>query len=258
MIDEADRILVDAIASLADAPEMMIKGADFRSDGSIKESRWAEINKWLERSVFEPVTREEARASGGKIFGARWVDDPVKEKSRYVIQDFAKTKVPTVFAAASDMSTARVVDYKAVRCGYPTFVFDVTSAYTHAVEKDLVYFEPPWEWVEKHGECLWWSRMKVYGRRDGARSWQDHFVDLTKSEVAKAAGFTVRQCPKAPTIFYIEEFDGVLALHVDDGHGTGDPAGARKFMLFLEKHLEMKWVDGLHEGDSYEYFELPR
>ncbi len=92
IIDETDRVLFDAIASLADAPEMMLKGADFRSDESIRVSRWAEINKWLERSVFEPVTREEAKASGGKIFGARWVDDAVKEKSRYVIQELAKNK----------------------------------------------------------------------------------------------------------------------------------------------------------------------
>ncbi len=146
--------------------------------------------------MFGRVRREVARASGGKIFGARWVDDPVKEKSRYVIQDFAKTKDPTVFAAASDMSTARVIKYKAARCGYPTFVFDVTSAYTHAVEKELVYFEPPWEWVEAYGDCLWCSNMKVYGRRDGAHSWYKSFRGCDKIRCGKVSGLHREAVPE--------------------------------------------------------------
>ena len=92
-----------------------------------------EINKWKERGVIERWSRADAVASGGKIFQARWVDDPFKEKSRYVVKKFANTKDPTVFAAASDTAVGRVVEYKAVLQEYSMFTFDVTSAYTHDV-----------------------------------------------------------------------------------------------------------------------------
>ena len=73
------------------------------------------------------------------MFNARWVDEKQKEKSRYVVKDFASTRDPTMFAAASDTAVGRVVDFKAVIEKYSMFTFDVTSAYTHAREDELVF-----------------------------------------------------------------------------------------------------------------------
>ena len=53
-----------------------------------------------------------------------------------------------MFAAASDTAVGRVVDYS-------IFTFDVTSAYTHAWEDELVFLEPPPEEIEEHGDCVW-------------------------------------------------------------------------------------------------------
>ena len=72
------------------------------------------------------------------MFNARWVDEQHKEKSRYVVKDFANTRDPTMFAAASDTSVERVVEFKAVLQNYSMFTFGVTSAYTHAGEDELV------------------------------------------------------------------------------------------------------------------------
>ena len=63
------------------------------------------------------------------MFNARWVDEQHKEKSRYVVKDFANTRDPTMFAAASDTAVGRVVEFKAVLQNYSMFTFDVTSAY---------------------------------------------------------------------------------------------------------------------------------
>ena len=41
-------------------------------------------------------------------------DEQHKEKSRYVVKDFANTRDPTMFAAASDTAVGRVVEFKAV------------------------------------------------------------------------------------------------------------------------------------------------
>ena len=46
------------------------------------------------------VDRQRWRA-GGQVFNARWVDEQHKEKSQYVVKDFANTCDPTIFAAAS-------------------------------------------------------------------------------------------------------------------------------------------------------------
>ena len=60
------------------------------------------------------------------------MDDPFKKKSRYVVKEFANTRDPTVFAAASVTAVVRVVECKAVLQDYSMFTFDVASAYTHA------------------------------------------------------------------------------------------------------------------------------
>ena len=64
-----------------------------RSPESIQASRIVEINKWRERGVIERWSRQAAMATGGKLFNARWVDEQHKEKSRYVVKDFANTPV---------------------------------------------------------------------------------------------------------------------------------------------------------------------
>ena len=65
------------------------------------------------------------------MFNARWVDEQHKEKPRYVVEDFANTRDPTMFAAACDPAVGRVVEFKAVLQNCSMFTFDVTSAYTH-------------------------------------------------------------------------------------------------------------------------------
>jgi hypothetical protein len=224
-----------------------------RSAESLLAGRMTEINKFHEKGVVKRWSREDAKKTGAKVFAARWVDDKFKVKSRYVIKEFANSKDNTVFAAASDFSTSRLVDYKSAKCGYPTFIFDVASAFTHSDEDELVFLEPPPEEVEQYGDCLWQSVKVIYGRRKGARSWQDHFRSVIISEDARKAGFTVRLHDKCPTLFYIEEADGVLELHVDDGHGTGDPVVIKKFLEYVADKIDLKWSDNLRAGASYEY-----
>ena len=183
-------------------------------------------------------------ASGGKNCQARWVDDPYKEKSRYGVKYLANTRDPTVFAASSDTAVGRVVDCKTVFQNYSMFKFDVTSAYTHAWEDELVSLEPPQEEIEVHGDCLRRSVTVIYGRRKGARSWQDRFDGMIRSEEARQRGFTVEAHIKCPTRWYIREADGFIELHVDDGHGCGKEAVIAELSAFLLEKSEIKYVQG--------------
>ena len=191
-------------------------------------------------------------AALGQMFNARWVDEQHKEKSRYVVKDFANTRDPAMFAAASDTAVGRVVEFKAVIQNYSMFMFDVTSAYTHAWEDELVFLEPPPEEIEEHGDCVWRSIRVIYGRRKGPRSWQEHFDSILRSEEARQRGFTVESHPKCPSLYYVREADGVIELHVDDGHGCGKETIVAELLTFLSENIEMKYVQGIWCG-SYEY-----
>ena len=229
-----------------------------RSPESIVESRQVEIDKWMERGVVERWPRSDVESQGYEVVSARWVDDPYKEKSRYVIREFAKKRDATVFAAASDPSLSRLVELKALQNDYPTFSFDVTSAYTHAEEKEMFFFEPPPEDAEKHPGMVWRALRVIYGRRKGARTWQEHFHEVVTSDEAKTNGFTVTRFEQQPTLYYLHEADGVMELHVDDGHGTGRPAVTRRFLEWLQTKIELKWVDELKFPQSYEYLKSTR
>ena len=92
----------------------------------------------------------------------------------------------------------------------------------------------------------------IYGRRKGATSWQEHFDSILRSEEARQRGFTVEAHPKCPTLYYVREADGVIELHVDDGHGCGKETVIAELLSFLSEKIEMKFLQGIRCG-SYEY-----
>ena len=92
----------------------------------------------------------------------------------------------------------------------------------------------------------------IYGRNKGARSWQEHFDSILRSEEARQRGFTVESHPKCPTLYYVREADGVIELHVNDGHGCGKETIVAELLTFLSEKMEMKYVQGIWCG-SYEY-----
>ena len=92
----------------------------------------------------------------------------------------------------------------------------------------------------------------IYGRRKGARSWQEHFDSILRSEEARLRGFTVESHPKCPTLYYVREADGMIELHVDDRHGCGKETIVAELLTFLSEKIEMKYVQGIWCG-SYEY-----
>ncbi len=77
------------------------------------------------------------------MFRLKWDDDALKSKSKRMIEEFASAKGFSVFAAATGVSTLRLAGCEAVRCGFPTFAFDATSAFVRADEDEMVFLEPP-------------------------------------------------------------------------------------------------------------------
>ena len=223
-----------------------------RSLESIHASRMVEINKWRERGVVERWSRRQAMTAGVEMFNARWVDEQHKEQSRYVVKEFANTRDPTMFAAASDTAVGRVVEFKAVHQNYSMFTFDVTSACTHAREDELVFLEPPPEEIEEHGDCVWKS-IRVIWVQDRGKSTLTPFSEARKHD----SEVSVEAHPKCPTLYFVREADGVIELHVDDGHGCGKETIVAELLAFLSEKIEVTHVQGIWSG-SYEYLKTMR
>ena len=60
---------------------------------------------------------------------------------------------------------------------------------------------------------------------------------ILRSEEARQRGFTVESHPKCPTLFCVREADGVIELHVDDGHVCGKETIVAELLAFRCWHF---------------------
>ena len=153
---------------------LMASGYKHRSAESVQKSRKVEIDKFVKNGYVEDWKIDEARATGAKILSGTWVDPDHKEKSRWCAREFATYKDPTVFAAASEEITVSMIDFIAVKKGQKRMGFDAVSAFTQAPEEELIFIEPPPEYQAECAERTVWRCLRaVYGRRSGAKNWQE-------------------------------------------------------------------------------------
>ena len=88
------------------------------------------------------------------------------------------------------------------------------------------------------GQHVLWQCLKVReGRRNGARAWQDHFIETLLSQ--DCPGF-FKQSLKSPTIVYSSNFEAALDLHVDDGYMTGPAERMTQVFAYLEGVIVLK------------------
>ena len=232
-----------------------------RDQESIQASRQAEIDTWFERGAIERWPRKTAIDTKKRFLTTRWVDDPVKFKSRFVVREFATDKDPDMFAATAGNEAVSIIDHAAVLKSWPIVCFDVSSAYTHAAETELIFIEPPEEDKAKYPDMVWRPLRIINGRRKGARSWREHFVTLVTSSEAKLEGFDIEENQVSPGYFRVNSDRGLLVLHVDDGYGTGEAKLMEGFSVWLAKHLELKWVANVGADSkvaAYTFLKHPR
>ena len=56
--------------------------------------------------------------------------------------------------------------------------------------------------------------------------------------------------PKCPTLHHIREGDGLIELHVDDGHGCGKEEVISELLVFLSEKIEIKYVQGIRHATA--------
>ena len=222
-----------------------------RTPESIVASRKAHIEYLLASKSVKDWDRAAAQATGALVLTGRFVDDDIKEKSRYCAREYATVKDPTVFAAASDVDATAIVDLFATKKNYPVMCFDAVAAFSQADEQELVFLVPPREHLELVQKDVLWQCLKVReGRRNGARSWQEHFLATITSSSCPGK---FKQNPKSPSMYYSSELDILMDLHVDDGYVAGPESALKLVFDHLSKALVIKISPLVLAGSSFEH-----
>ena len=177
--------LLDRIAEENDVPNYDIidahiepedvripSGQDLDKEAVIAARR-CEIKNLLDFEAFEWV-REEDVDPAGRWINSRWEDvaknDPRKPpvRSRRVLQEIATRKSDDYFAATPTTASNRIIDMMAVQNDWPIADADVTTAFLHAREDELIYTAPADCW-RKTSWC-WRLLANLNGRRTGAKN----------------------------------------------------------------------------------------
>ena len=95
----------------------------------------------------------------------------------------------------------------------------------------------------------------ICGLRKGARSWQEHFDSILRSDEARQRCCTVEAHPKCLRLCCVREADGMVEFHVDDGHWCGKETVTAELLSFLSEKIEMKYVQRI-KCDNYENLKI--
>jgi hypothetical protein len=204
----------------------------------IVEARKVEVAKLEYFQAFEWVTCEEAEAQGLKYIKSRWEDvrkydaREASSRSRWVLQDFrGKQAEPTMFAPTPSLVAVRVVEAIGVQSGWDLVTGDVSTAYMHAPERDLVVTDPPDGW--KKDNMLWKLVKNINGRRTGACNWLRFFTECCKN-------IGLSPLKSEPCIFKDEKSKVILVVHVDDLLATSESSELATCLKGLQDHMLLK------------------
>ena len=221
-----------------------------------------ELDRLREFGVYED--RPAAEAAGQKHVTTKWEKswkyDPKTDKwfvrARFVAREFKWCEWrDDLFAPSAGHSTHRLIDYVALREGHVTFTADASNAYFHVPETEVVYVDPPEEYVQqlrdegKPVDIKRRLRKQLYGRRKAAQLWMQHMAG-----VLVELGFN--QCEAAPQFFYAPVRNIALELHMDDIHGCGSKPDVEQFLTELATKIRLK--HDIMEADGREYQHLKR
>ena len=95
----------------------------------------------------------------------------------------------------------------------------MSNAFLHTLlpAKDIVYVNPPKEWISEDYETrkdqLWQAHMVLAGMREGPMLWLGHFG-------GRLVYHGLLRCPASPSYFVGRSI--FMEVHMDDVHGAGE------------------------------------
>ena len=229
------------------------------TDEQVQVGKLRELSQMESFKIYRTATRKEA--SDCKHITTRWEVQMRHDKDkrpfarcRFVAREFRRGDPrDDIFAPASSAITSRIVALKAQkRRGYIRFTLDASNAFFHAPCLEKCSVDPPAEWLEQwvkkggNPDVVWILERELYGRRVAPCRWTTWFAQ-------QLVGIGMQQCPEAPWVFQHGSRDLTLEVHMDDGHGCGDPEDVEWFIRALSDTVQLK-ESVLHKnGDTYEH-----
>ncbi|CAK0836500.1 unnamed protein product, partial [Prorocentrum cordatum] len=238
-------------------PEMDIDWHEGEYDVDLtKAGKCKDINTMQEFGVFGAVSPDEIDSTWTRL-STKWVYQEKGEeiRCRFVAREFKSMdpKREGLFTPASEPTTGRLIDFKAVKRDQPTVIVDAVNAYFHAEQDRLVAVVPPREWIEAEAikgnttRTMWRMKKKLYGERDASRGFSDFMNRTLVSEME------FEQCPDQPC-FYRRERDSVdLELHQDDIYATAGDSKLQAFATELSSQVKIKVSKLLKVGAKYQH-----
>ena len=219
-----------------------------------------ELDNLRDAGLYQAVKPEDADPNGRFITTtwvkkAKMVDGEKVCRARFVGRDYKwlDPHAPGLFAPTTSCSTQRLVDFVAVKRGWPTLTADVPSAFLHTPLPDdmIVYCTPPAEWVAEDPENrtgLLWRVLKVLaGMREGPKLWLEYFGDWLRD-----IGF--RNDPTNVNYFVSEARGNCLSeVHMDDIHGTAEYDELEKFAGELVAKFGVRYAIHSHKNATYDH-----
>ena len=154
----------------------------------VHEGRATEMKFFNGTGVYDRVSRDEQRQTGGKVIGTKWIDvskediDRPNIRCRLVGKEFRTTPDDALYASTPPLEALRVILSRAATwdhngCEREIMINDVSRAYFYAEATRCMYIELPREDPLYDPEMLGRLRLCWYGTRDAALNWQQTLSD---------------------------------------------------------------------------------
>lgn len=167
----------------------------------------------------------------------------VRFKARWVV--FGNHQIKGVdyndtHASVGMTDSLRILFAIAVHLGMTVCQFDVVTAFLNGEMGDFVYskkvtgFKHP---TQPHR--VWLLNESLYGTRQAARRWQQHFSKT-------AAKFKLTPAPSDSAVYIRQDDAGLLILHLHVDNSmvfASSQAVMDKFKIFLESEYQVKWTN---------------
>lgn len=183
---------------------------------------------------------------GANVLGVMWIfsrkrDEHhrvIKHKARWVI--FGNHQIHGVdffdtYASVGKSDSLRILLSITATSGWDILQFDIVTAFLNGDMKDLVHCRQVRGYRDKlRPNQVWQLNRSLYGSRQGARRWQEHFEETIKL-------FKLRATPSDPAVYVVNDERGILFihLHVDDSLVMSNSS---KFLLQFQTHLNEKYT----------------
>lgn len=233
------------------------------------EQRWAteskagkarELASLAEYGVYLPVPRQQS--FGGKYITTRWEEVPkLKQgkwicRSKFVAREF-RWKDPgrdNLFGVTSSSNTGRILDYLMVKKGWRAYLADCKCAFFHAPEEEEVYVEPPDEWKQEHPEddMVWLLLKQLYGRRPAPKTFSDFCSGVLTDKIG------MKRCAEVPHLFYHEETEVCLEVHVDDFYAVGPGETAGNLLKRVAQYMTLTLEGPYDVGSTFVHLKRVR